>query len=117
MNYNDEKVFRMQPNKNLMSFRQSHLCGHLRPQLDIPGDKSISHRALFLSALATGNTLITGLNHGEDLEHTQMALEATVSLDGDASRAVWQEHYPQLAGWCAAVSRGSALAVTLARTV
>lgn len=66
----------MKPQKNIMSFRQSHLRGNLRPHMDIPGDKSISHRALFFSALATGNTLIEGLNPGDDLSHTRMALEA-----------------------------------------
>lgn len=65
----------MHLNKNLMTFRQSHLRGCLRAHIDIPGDKSMSHRALFIAALATGNTLIEGLNAGEDLEHTQMALE------------------------------------------
>lgn len=59
-----------------MSFRQSHLRGNLCPHMDIPGDKSISHRALFFSALATGNTLIEGLNPGDDVSHTRMALEA-----------------------------------------
>lgn len=61
---------------NLMSFRQSHLRGTLRPYIDIPGDKSMSHRALFISALATGTTFIEGLNTGTDMEHTQMALES-----------------------------------------
>ena len=32
----------------------------------VPGDKSISHRSLMLSALAKGTTHITGLLEGED---------------------------------------------------
>lgn len=59
-----------------MTFRQSHLRGCLRAHIDIPGDKCMSHRALFVSALASGHTLIEGLNTGDDLEHTQMALES-----------------------------------------
>ena len=42
----------------------------------VPGDKSISHRALMLGALATGRTLITGLLEGEDVLNTAKALEA-----------------------------------------
>jgi 3-phosphoshikimate 1-carboxyvinyltransferase len=41
----------------------------------VPGDKSISHRALMLGALATGRTHITGLLEGEDVLNTAKALE------------------------------------------
>ncbi|AIK96393.1 3-phosphoshikimate 1-carboxyvinyltransferase [Candidatus Odyssella acanthamoebae] len=60
----------------LISYRQSHLRGKLIAHHDIPGDKSISHRALYLSAFADGITQIEGLNTGEDVEHTQLALES-----------------------------------------
>ena len=60
----------------LISYRQSHLRGTLLAHKHIPGDKSISHRALFLSTLATGTTEIIGINAGEDVEHTQLALES-----------------------------------------
>ena len=36
----------------------------------VPGDKSISHRALFLGALARGTSACTGLLTGEDVRHT-----------------------------------------------
>ncbi len=42
----------------------------------VPGDKSISHRALMLGALATGRTAITGLLEGEDVLNTAKALAA-----------------------------------------
>ena len=42
--------------------RGSPLAGAIR----VPGDKSISHRALMLGALAIGRTEITGLLEGED---------------------------------------------------
>jgi 3-phosphoshikimate 1-carboxyvinyltransferase len=42
----------------------------------IPGDKSISHRALILGALAVGETVIEGLLDGDDVLHTGAALEA-----------------------------------------
>ncbi len=48
------------------------LAGRLR----VPGDKSISHRALMLAALAVGRTEITGLLEGEDVLATARALVA-----------------------------------------
>ena len=36
----------------------------------VPGDKSISHRALMFGALATGRTRITGLLEAEDVLNT-----------------------------------------------
>ncbi len=42
----------------------------------LPGDKSISHRALILGALATGRTEITGLLEAEDVLATARAVEA-----------------------------------------
>src|SRR5882762_4272621 len=40
----------------------------------VPGDKSISHRALMFGALAVGRTEITGLLEGEDVLATAAAL-------------------------------------------
>ncbi|MGD2215720.1 MAG: 3-phosphoshikimate 1-carboxyvinyltransferase [Gemmatimonadales bacterium] len=42
----------------------------------VPGDKSISHRALIMAALAEGNSQIRGLARGADLRATRAALEA-----------------------------------------
>ncbi len=42
----------------------------------VPGDKSISHRALMLGALAIGRTEISGLLEGEDVLATAAALNA-----------------------------------------
>lgn len=42
----------------------------------IPGDKSISHRALMFGALATGRTTISGLLEGEDILATAAAMQA-----------------------------------------
>jgi 3-phosphoshikimate 1-carboxyvinyltransferase len=50
----------------------------------VPGDKSISHRALMFGALAVGETRITGLLEGEDVLRTaaaMRALGATVTQD------------------------------------
>jgi 3-phosphoshikimate 1-carboxyvinyltransferase len=48
------------------------LSGRIR----VPGDKSISHRALILGALATGITRITGLLEAEDVMATARAVTA-----------------------------------------
>ncbi|HEX7533021.1 MAG TPA: 3-phosphoshikimate 1-carboxyvinyltransferase [Methyloceanibacter sp.] len=44
--------------------------------MGVPGDKSISHRALILGALATGRTRITGLLEAEDVVATAKAVAA-----------------------------------------
>ncbi len=54
----------------------------LRGKIRIPGDKSISHRALMLGAIASGETVIEGLLLGEDPRSTAAcfrALGATIS--------------------------------------
>jgi 3-phosphoshikimate 1-carboxyvinyltransferase len=51
-------------------------CGGLRGSARVPGDKSISHRALILGALAVGETRITGLLEGEDVLNTAKAMQA-----------------------------------------
>ena len=59
----------------------SPLAGTLR----VPGDKSISHRALMFGALAVGETRISGLLEGEDVLRTaaaMRALGAVVTRDG-----------------------------------
>jgi len=47
----------------------------LRGSLRVPGDKSTSHRALILSALAAGQSTITGLSPGEDVRATSVIVE------------------------------------------
>lgn len=54
------------------SKKSTNLSGHIR----IPGDKSISHRALMFGALANGETRITGLLEGDDVIHTAHAMRA-----------------------------------------
>jgi 3-phosphoshikimate 1-carboxyvinyltransferase len=51
-------------------------AGPLRGVVRVPGDKSISHRALMFGALATGRTRISGLLEGEDVLGTARVLEA-----------------------------------------
>lgn len=48
----------------------------LRGDVSPPGDKSISHRAFLLNALATGVARVTGANPGADVASTRDALRA-----------------------------------------
>jgi 3-phosphoshikimate 1-carboxyvinyltransferase len=60
--------------------------GSLTGKVRVPGDKSISHRALILGALAVGRTRVSGLLEGEDVLNTaksMRALGATVERTGD----------------------------------
>jgi 3-phosphoshikimate 1-carboxyvinyltransferase len=50
--------------------------GPLTGAVAAPGDKSISHRALILAALAEGRSTISGLLEGEDILRTAAALRA-----------------------------------------
>lgn len=50
--------------------------GPLKGDIRVPGDKSISHRALMIGAIAVGETTITGLLEGEDVLRTAQALRA-----------------------------------------
>ncbi|TDX29646.1 3-phosphoshikimate 1-carboxyvinyltransferase [Rhodovulum visakhapatnamense] len=50
--------------------------GPLRGEAVVPGDKSISHRALILGALAVGQTRISGLLEGQDVLDTAKAMRA-----------------------------------------
>ena len=54
----------------------SRPVGGLKGRVRAPGDKSISHRALILGALAEGETLVEGLLEGEDVVRTAEAMQA-----------------------------------------
>jgi 3-phosphoshikimate 1-carboxyvinyltransferase len=61
------------------------LSGRVR----VPGDKSISHRALMLGALAVGRTEISGLLEGEDVLATAAALNALGAQAAPAGDGKW----------------------------
>jgi 3-phosphoshikimate 1-carboxyvinyltransferase len=61
----------------------------LRGDLAVPGDKSISHRALLVGAIAEGATEVSGFGASEDTLATAEALRALgvqVDVDGDRAR-------------------------------
>jgi 3-phosphoshikimate 1-carboxyvinyltransferase len=55
---------------------EARASGPLTGRVRVPGDKSISHRALILGALAVGETRISGLLEGEDVLNTARAMRA-----------------------------------------
>jgi len=67
----------------------SRAAGPLNGRVRVPGDKSISHRALILAGVATGRSHIRGLLEGEDVLRTAAAMRAMgVTLDRGAD-GVW----------------------------
>ena len=48
----------------------------LRGRLRVPGDKSVSHRALLFAAVATGTSRLSGLADGDDVGRTRAAIES-----------------------------------------
>ncbi|MBI3453490.1 MAG: 3-phosphoshikimate 1-carboxyvinyltransferase [Rhodospirillales bacterium] len=64
--------------------------GPLNGTIAVPGDKSISHRALMIGGIAVGETVIHGLLEGEDVLRTAAAMAA---LGAEAARGpdgVWR---------------------------
>ncbi|MBN9789545.1 3-phosphoshikimate 1-carboxyvinyltransferase [Pseudonocardia sp. TMWB2A] len=65
-----------------------HKASPLKGQVRVPGDKSISHRALMLAALAVGTSRVEGLLEGEDVLATadaMRAMGATIKRHGEGS--------------------------------
>ncbi|WP_414639532.1 3-phosphoshikimate 1-carboxyvinyltransferase [Allosphingosinicella sp.] len=79
------KPFPAQP----MSFSAS---GPLKGAAEVPGDKSISHRALMLAAVACGRSRIAGLSEAEDVASTAAALRAMGVKIERADDGAWEVH-------------------------
>lgn len=72
-----------------MTAIQSNTAAALTGKISVPGDKSISHRALMIGALAVGETTISGLLEGEDVLATAGAMQqlgAEIKQDGEVWR-------------------------------
>jgi 3-phosphoshikimate 1-carboxyvinyltransferase len=63
--------------------------GPLRGTVSLPGDKSISHRALMLAAMACGHSRIDGLCDGSDVRSTIAALRAMGARVESAGGRAW----------------------------
>jgi len=66
--------------------------GPLGGRVRVPGDKSISHRALIIGALAVGETAISGLLEGEDVLHTGQAMQALGAQVERTGEGAWRVH-------------------------
>lgn len=71
------------------SFSQSR---PLKGAVRVPGDKSISHRSLMLSALAIGESRIEGLLEGEDVHATAAAMRAMGADVERGADGIWLVH-------------------------
>jgi len=67
-------------------------CGPLKGVVRVPGDKSISHRSLMLSALAIGESVVEGLLEGEDVLATAAAMRAMGADIVRGDDGVWRIH-------------------------
>ncbi len=63
--------------------------GPLRGNVRVPGDKSISHRALMFASLAIGKSTIAGLLEGEDVLATAAAMRAMGAEITRSSDGIW----------------------------
>jgi len=72
----------------LTARRNGPLAGRAR----VPGDKSISIRALILGALAVGETRVSGLLEGEDVLNTAKALQALGARIERTGERQWSIH-------------------------
>jgi 3-phosphoshikimate 1-carboxyvinyltransferase len=77
------------PTSSAVTARRSPpLGGRVR----VPGDKSISHRALILGALAIGETRIAGLLEGEDVVNTAKVMRALGAVVERLGEGAWRVH-------------------------
>ena len=74
------------PSSPLYGRRSGALVGRAR----VPGDKSISHRALILGALAVGETRISGLLEGDDVLNTSEAMRALGAMVERIGEGEWR---------------------------
>jgi 3-phosphoshikimate 1-carboxyvinyltransferase len=77
---------------------EARSSGPLTGKVRVPGDKSISHRALILGALAVGETRISGLLEGEDVLNTAKAMRALGARVERTGAFAWSVHGVGVAG-------------------
>jgi 3-phosphoshikimate 1-carboxyvinyltransferase len=67
-------------------------AGALKGRARVPGDKSISHRALIFGALTVGETRVSGLLEGEDVLNTGKAMRALGATVERVGEGAWRVH-------------------------
>lgn len=78
--------------RRLMTSHTFAARGPLRGTIRVPGDKSISHRALMFAGLAVGQSRITGLLEGEDVLATAAAMRQFGADIARGNDGVWTVH-------------------------
>ena len=78
---------------------ESRASGPLSGKVRVPGDKSISHRALILGALSAGKTEISGLLEGEDVLNTAKSMQALGAKVERTGPFAWQVRGVGVAGF------------------
>ena len=66
--------------------------GPIQGRTRVPGDKSISQRALILGALTVGETTVAGLLEGGDVLHTAAAMQALGAKLERGADGLWRIH-------------------------
>src|SRR4051794_16642468 len=77
---------------------EARSSGPLMGRVRVPGDKSMSHRALILGALAVGASRISGLLEGEDVLNTARSLQALGARVDRIGDFAWVVHGVGIAG-------------------
>ncbi len=75
--------------------------GALQGRARVPGDKSISHRALILGALTVGESTVAGLLEGGDVLHTAAAMRALGARLECGNDGIWRIHGVGVGGFAA----------------
>ena len=78
---------------------EARASGPLIGKVRVPGDKSISHRALILGALSVGETTISGLLEGEDVLNTAKSMQALGAKVERTGPFAWQVRGVGVAGF------------------
>ena len=78
---------------------EARVSGPLTGIARVPGDKSISHRALILGALSVGETRVSGLLEGEDVINTAKSMRALGAKVERTGEFAWTVHGVGVAGF------------------
>src|SRR5262245_62990996 len=74
-------------------------AGALKGRARVPGDKSISHRALIFGALTVAETRISRLLEGENVINTSKAMRALGAKVERVAEGAWRVHGVGVAGF------------------
>ena len=77
----------------MVKFNVCPLAQRFSGQISVPGDKSISHRALMLGMISKGEMSIEGLSMCEDVIHTKQAcVDLGIDIQTDGNKTYVRGH-------------------------